>query len=104
MDGTENFWVAVQEFLNVQARAVKKSGGSKGSSSFLKAATTTVHHAINESEKSSYVSHINSYLAEDPFLKKYLPLDPATNAIFDLAKDGVLLWYMSLTLQEICTH
>lgn len=81
----------LKEFLNVQARAVKKSGGSKGSSSFLKAATTTVHHAINESEKSSYVSHINSYLAEDLFLKKYLPLDPATNAIFDLAKDGVLL-------------
>ncbi|KAM1411673.1 hypothetical protein ACFX1X_024535 [Malus domestica] len=76
--------------LNLQARANAKSGGSK-QSSFLKATTTTVHHAINTSEKSSYVAHINGYLAEDPFLKKYLPLDPSTNALFDLAKDGVLL-------------
>lgn len=78
--------------MNLQARAAAKSGGSKSSSSFLKATTTTVHHSINENEKASYVAHINSYLAEDSFLKKYLPLDPATNALFDVAKDGVLLW------------
>ncbi|KAF4352057.1 hypothetical protein CsatB_020126 [Cannabis sativa] len=77
--------------LSLQTRATEKSGGSKSSSSFLKATTTTVHHAINESERASYVAHINSFLAEDPFLKKYLPIDPSTNALFDLAKDGVLL-------------
>lgn len=81
-----------QAYLNLQARAQSKSGGSKNSSSFLKATTTTFQHTINVSEKSSYVAHINSYLAEDSFLKKYLPLDPSTNALFDLAKDGVLLW------------
>jgi len=75
----------------LQTRAAAKGGGSK-SSSFLKAATTTVHHAINESEKASYVAHINSYLAEDKFMKQFLPIDPSTNALFDLAKDGVLLW------------
>ncbi|VVA17478.1 PREDICTED: fimbrin-2 [Prunus dulcis] len=79
----------LRAYLNLQARATAKSGGSK--SSFLKATTTTVHHAINESEKSSYVAHINSYLAEDSFLKKFLPLDPSTNSLFDLAKGGVLL-------------
>jgi len=82
-----------QAFLNLQARATAKSGSSKHASSFLKAATTTFQHTINVSEKSSYVAHINSYLGEDPFLKKYLPMDPGTNALFDLAKDGVLLWY-----------
>ncbi|XP_031262198.1 fimbrin-5-like isoform X1 [Pistacia vera] len=81
----------LRAFLNLQARAMEKSGGSSSSSSFLKATTTTVHHAINESEKASYVAHINSYLAEDPFLKKYLPIDPATNELFEVAKDGVLL-------------
>ncbi|KAF5741395.1 fimbrin-like protein 2 [Tripterygium wilfordii] len=81
----------LRAYLNLQARATAKSGGSKNSSSFLKATTTTVHHAINESEKASYVAHINSFLAEDPFLKKYLPIDPSTNALFDLVKDGVLL-------------
>ncbi|GAV74610.1 CH domain-containing protein [Cephalotus follicularis] len=81
----------LRAYLNLQARVTAKSGGSKSSSSFLKAATTTVLHAINESEKASYVGHINNYLAEDPFLKNFLPLDPSTNALFDLAKDGVLL-------------
>ncbi|KAL6135159.1 hypothetical protein ACLB2K_067387 [Fragaria x ananassa] len=89
------FETFLRAHLNLQARAVKKSGrtggGYKRVTSFLKATTTTVHHSINENEKASYVAHVNSYLAEDSFLKKYLPLDPATNALFDLAKDGVLL-------------
>lgn len=76
----------------MQNRAIAKSGGSKSFSSFLKTATTTVHHAINESEKASYVAHINSYLAEDKFMKQFLPIDPSSNALFDLAKGGVLLW------------
>uniref|UniRef100_A0A1J3FUM6 Fimbrin-5 n=1 Tax=Noccaea caerulescens TaxID=107243 RepID=A0A1J3FUM6_NOCCA len=86
-----DFETFLRAYLSVQARGVEKSGGTKGSSSFLKTSTTTVHHAINESEKASYVSHINSYLRDDPFLKSYLPIDPATNAFFDLVKDGVLL-------------
>lgn len=57
--------------------------------SFLKTNTTT----LTQSEKAFYVSHINSYLGEDPFLKDFLPLDPSTGALFDIAKDGVLLWY-----------
>ena len=80
--------------MNLQARASDKLGGSKHSSAFLKATTTTLLHTIDESEKASYVAHINSYLGDDPFLKKYLPLDPATNDLFELAKDGVLLWYL----------
>ncbi|KAF6154217.1 hypothetical protein GIB67_001113, partial [Kingdonia uniflora] len=47
--------------------------------------------SITESEKVSYVEHINSYLREDPFLKKYLPLDPLGNDLFNVVKDGVLL-------------
>ncbi|KHG11104.1 Fimbrin-like protein 2 [Gossypium arboreum] len=80
----------LRAYLNLQTHAIEKSGGTK--SSFLKATTTTFHHAINESEKASYVAHINNYLAEDKFLKDFLPIDPATDALFDLAKNGVLLW------------
>ncbi|THU60338.1 hypothetical protein C4D60_Mb07t11600 [Musa balbisiana] len=36
-------------------------------------------------------AHINGYLGDDPFLKNYLPLDPASDDLFNLAKDGVLL-------------
>lgn len=96
-----------QAYLNLQARATAKIGDSKTSSSFLKATTTTLRHTISEPEKSSYVAHINSFLGEDPFLKKYLPLDPATNVLFDLAKDGVLLWYFKVifdNMEKIYTH
>ncbi|KAL3509973.1 hypothetical protein ACH5RR_029374, partial [Cinchona calisaya] len=108
----------LRAFLNLQARATAKLGdpeeseardlgnsfgpksqhllhGRKGrldtSSSFLKKATTTHRHTISESEKSSYVAHINNFLGNDPFLKDFLPIDPSTNALFDLVKDGVLL-------------
>lgn len=64
----------------------------KGSVSFLKASTTTLLHVINESEKTSYVNHINNFLGEDAFLKNFLPLDPASNELFNLVRDGVLLW------------
>lgn len=83
----------VQTYLNLQNRTTSKSGSSRSPSSFLKATTTTLLHTISESEKESYVAHINSYLRDDPFLKQFLPIDPASNALFDLAKDGVLLWY-----------
>ncbi|KAL7086406.1 hypothetical protein ABFS83_13G000900 [Erythranthe nasuta] len=88
----------LRAYLNLQARAKAKVGGSKrasaflkNSSSFLKSSTTTLRHTISESEKSSYVAHINSFLGEDSFLNKYLPIDPSSNSLFDLAKDGVLL-------------
>jgi plastin-1 len=80
--------------LALQGKAADKKGasGAKNSSSFLKATTTTLLHHINESEKSSNVAHITTYLGEDPFLKKYLPMDPASNDLFNLVRYGVLLW------------
>ncbi|KAF9610517.1 hypothetical protein IFM89_022797 [Coptis chinensis] len=86
-----DFEAFLRAYLNLQAQATGKQGGSKTSSTFLKATTTTLLHTISESEKSSYVAHINSYLGEDPFLKKYLPLNQSTNDLFNLVKDGVLL-------------
>lgn len=80
--------------MKLQTFASSRSGNSpKNSSAFLKAATTTLLHTISESEKSSYITHINHYLAQDEFLKKYLPIDPSTNELFEIVKDGVLLWY-----------
>ncbi|CAM8944694.1 unnamed protein product [Rhodiola kirilowii] len=91
MDEEVDFESFLRAHLNLQAQATAKRGSYKRVSSFLKATTTTVHHSISESEKTSYVAHINGYLGKDPFLKKYLPIDPGSNDIFELAKDGVLL-------------
>ncbi|GFZ12585.1 actin binding calponin homology (CH) domain-containing protein [Actinidia rufa] len=91
VDNEIDFEGFLRIYLNLQSRATMKLGGPKNSSSFLKAAVTTLLHTISGSEKASYVAHINSYLRDDPFLKQFLPIDPATNALFDLAKGGVLL-------------
>ncbi|KAI5315380.1 PREDICTED: fimbrin-2 [Prunus dulcis] len=86
------FFLRVYLKLQAHATATTGSGGKNNSSSaFLKAATTTLLHTISESEKASYVAHINNYLGQDDFLKKYLPIDPSTNDLFEIVKDGVLL-------------
>ncbi|KAF8388515.1 hypothetical protein HHK36_027190 [Tetracentron sinense] len=92
MDEEVDFEVFLQVYLKLHAHASARMGsGAKNSSAFLKAATTTLLHTISESEKTSYVAHINSYLGEDVFLKRYLPVDPSTNDLFEIVKDGVLL-------------
>ncbi|XXG78754.1 hypothetical protein AAC387_Pa08g2629 [Persea americana] len=92
MEEEVDFELFLRVYLKLQARVnARLGGGAKNSSAFLKAATTTLLHTISESEKASYVAHINSYLGEDAFLKKCLPMDPLTNDLFEIAKDGVLL-------------
>ncbi|XP_030935418.1 fimbrin-2 [Quercus robur] len=87
-----DFELFLRVYLELQAHASARTGSNtKNSSAFLKAATTTLLHTISQSEKASYVAHINNYLAEDQFLKQYLPIDPSTNDLFEIAKDGVLL-------------
>ncbi|KAF5746267.1 fimbrin-2 [Tripterygium wilfordii] len=93
LDDEVDFEFFLKIYLKLQAHASARTGsdGKTNSSAFLKAATTTLLHTISESEKASYVAHINNYLADDNFLKKYLPIDPLTNDLFEIAKDGVLL-------------
>ncbi|CAN4101165.1 unnamed protein product [Withania somnifera] len=87
-----DFELFLQVYLKIQAHAAARTGNTaKSSSAFVKSATSTLLHTISESEKASYVAHINSYLADDEFLKKYLPIDPSTNDLFEVSKDGVLI-------------
>ncbi|KAH7684910.1 EF-hand-containing protein [Dioscorea alata] len=87
LDSEVDFELFLRVYLKMQGQA----GAKNSSSAFLKAATTTLLHTISESEKASYVSHINNYLGEDVFLKRYLPIDPLTDDLFEISKDGVLL-------------
>ncbi|KAL4363083.1 hypothetical protein GQ457_04G025960 [Hibiscus cannabinus] len=87
-----DFEFFLKVYLKLHAHASSRTGSpAKNSSAFLKAATTTLLHTISESEKASYVAHINNYLAQDGFLNKYLPIDPSSNDLFEFVKDGVLL-------------
>ncbi|KAH0908521.1 hypothetical protein HID58_031842 [Brassica napus] len=65
--------------------------GPRAKDGEIKGATTTLLHTISDSEKSSYVAHINNYLSGDEFLNKYLPINPSSNDLFEVVKDGVLL-------------
>ncbi|THU57451.1 hypothetical protein C4D60_Mb03t03670 [Musa balbisiana] len=67
-----DFELFLQVYLDLKAKVAPKSSSVKGCWSFLKATTTTHLHTINESEKASYVAHINNYLGEDPFLQNKL--------------------------------
>ncbi|GLJ26908.1 hypothetical protein SUGI_0526580 [Cryptomeria japonica] len=86
-----DFEAFLRIYLNLQTNATTKSGVSKNNSAFLKTATTTLLHTINESEKTAFVAHINSYLEDDVVMKRYLPIDPLTNDLFEIVKDGILL-------------
>ncbi|KAI0530696.1 hypothetical protein KFK09_000243 [Dendrobium nobile] len=83
--------VDFEAFLRAYLKMEGHIGRKNSSSEFLKAATTTLLHTISESEKASYVGHINSYLGGDDFLKRHIPIDPLTEDLFEISKDGVLL-------------
>ncbi|XP_047330563.1 fimbrin-2-like [Impatiens glandulifera] len=92
LDDDVDFELFLMVYLNFQAHATAKLGsGTKHATAFLKSPTSALLHTISASEKSSYVAHINNYLAGDEFLKKNIPIDPSSNDLFEIVKDGVLL-------------
>lgn len=92
LDVDVDFEIFLRVYLKLQAHAAARMGNNvKNSSAFLKSPTSTLLHTISESEKASYVAHINNYLVGDEFLKKFLPIDPSTNDLFEISKDGVLI-------------
>ena len=49
---------------------------------------------FSQEERAAYSRVINSYLGNHPKKKKYLPINPDSNEVFDRIKDGVLLCYL----------
>ena len=83
--------IQVDSFVNKAGKAMVRV--SKGDSGFQ-------YQTFSEEERTAYVKVINSSLADDPVCKKYLPIDPSTNEIFDRIKDGVLLCKLINKAQE----
>ena len=83
--------VQVDSFTNKAGKAMVRV--SKGDSGFQ-------YQTFSEEERTAYVKVINSSLADDPVCKKYLPIDPSTNEIFDRIKDGDLLCKLINKAQE----
>ena len=98
------------EFLMMMKKLVDKEGKIQLDSFKNKAGKAMVRvskgdnsmqfQTFSEEERTAYVKVINSSLADDPVCKKYLPIDPDTNEVFDRIKDGVLLCKLINKAQE----
>ena len=98
------------EFLMMMKKLVDKEGKIQLDSFINKAGKAMVRvskgdnsmqfQTFSEEERTAYVKVINSSLAEDPICKKYLPIDPDSNEVFDRIKDGVLLCKLINKAQE----
>lgn len=49
-------------------------------------------HSYSHEEKKSIVEHINSLLQNDSQLSSIIPINPNSEDIFEVVKDGILLW------------
>ena len=58
------------------------------------------YQTFSEEERAAYAKVINAELADDPVCKRYLPIDPTSNDMFDKIKDGVLLCKLINKAQE----
>ena len=98
------------EFLQMMKKLVDKEGEIQIDSFKNKAGKAMVRiskgdngmqfQTFSEEERTAYVKVINSSLADDPICKKYLPIDPESNEIFDRIKDGVILCKLINKAQE----
>jgi hypothetical protein len=68
------------------------SASRRKSFQLAKANSISSRHAFSDAEKSAFVRHINATLKHDEALRARLPIDPASDAIFDAIRDGILLW------------
>ena len=83
--------IQIDSFVNKAGKAmVRVSKGDNGMQ----------FQTFSEEERTAYVKVINSSLADDPLCKKYLPIDPDSNEVFDRIKDGVLLCKLINKAQE----
>ena len=98
------------EFLQMMKKLVDKEGAIQIDSFKNKAGKAMVRiskgdngmqfQTFSEEERTAYVKVINSSLADDPICKKYLPISPDSNEVFDRIKDGVLLCKLINKAQE----
>jgi len=73
--------------INVVEENVETKAGKK----MVKYSSSEGFQSFSEEERAAYVKVFNSSLADDPVCKKYLPIDPDSNEVFEKLKDGVLL-------------
>lgn len=54
-------------------------------------------HSFSSEERQYLVGFVNRLLKTDDYLRNVLPLDPSSNKIFDVVRDGILLRFVPRT-------
>ena len=100
--------MSFEEFLNVMKKLYNK--GEVQLDSFVNKAGKAMFRVskgddmqvqtFSQEERAAYSRVINSYLGNHPICKKYLPINPDSNEVFERIKDGVLLCYLINEAQE----
>ena len=111
MDLNNDQVISITEFLTTMKKL--KSGGGydtsvitgKDGKKFVRVenrreSSGIAFSSFSEEERAAYVKVINEALADDEVCKKYLPIDPDTNDIFDRLKNGVILCKLMNKIQE----
>ena len=100
VDSNNNEKIEFQEFMQLMKNFKKSDIGKKitklvdkkGDIHFkVDGSDNFSFSTFSEEEKSAFVKVINTVLAEDSHCQKYLPIDPSTNDLFAIMKDGVVL-------------
>ena len=89
-------------FYKIMASQIEKIEDKKGKALYRvsKGDSGFQYQTFSEEERAAYAKVINAELADDPVCKRYLPIDPTSNDMFDKIKDGVLLCKLINKAQE----
>jgi hypothetical protein len=55
-------------------------------------------HSYSLEERRAFSEYLNQLLADDPDLKSVLPLNPNSDDLFRIASQGLLLWFVFVSL------
>jgi hypothetical protein len=73
---------------------IKKATGVKNLGGLSETSADGTTHSVRNEEQVAFSNWINRNFADHPDCKKYLPLNPETNDLYDKCNDGVLYCYL----------
>ena len=89
--------VSFKEYLMMMKKVKGEQGSTqeaftnKAGKEFIKVGTDFSFQSFSVEERTAFTKVINTVLIDDPVCKKYLPIDPNTNELFTMLKNGIIL-------------
>ena len=87
----EEFCRVLSKYKDSKNDEMTKVVGKDGKGMYRVRGSASGFHTFSEEERAAFAKIFNTYLANDPVCKKYLPIDPNTNELFSRLKNGILM-------------